>query len=407
MASSTATWSSPDPAIPSIGGRAGDDFAAWVEAAAVGRHPPDRRPDHRRRRRHRGAAAAAGVGVGRPRLHHRRDLRRAEPRREPDDRDHRAGRRRAAPRSLTVPAPFDYRQIVNRTVTGRPGSGQLLWPEQRPGETGPDDRRNDSRRGAGRRGSASRSATRRSGSRRRCDSGSSAAGIEVTGGAFDVDDAVPAPDRAAATAIFTHRSRPLAELAQPMLKDSINLYAEAVLRLNAAPGAFPTNDAALEGVTQAARGVGRRGPPSSSSSTARACRDATSITPEALLAVLRRMHDPAGTSPFMTGLPVAGVDGSLASRMRGTPRRRKRPRQDRDDVQHPIAGRLRDDRRRRAAGVRGDGEQLRRAGRAAVQAIDAIAALAASGARSAVRLRLTYAMSADVGFRPAPRGRSK
>ena len=42
------------------------------------------------------------------------------------------------------------------------------------------------------------------------------------------------------------------------------------------------------------------------------------IAPEAVLTVLRRMHDPSGQSPFMTALPVAGVDGSLAGRMKGT-----------------------------------------------------------------------------------------
>ena len=73
-------------------------------------------------------------------------------------------------------------------------------------------------------------------------------GIEVTGDAVDIDDVVPAPARDAATVIYTHRSRTLAEIAQPLLKDSINLYAEALMRLNAVPGVFPTNDAALEGL---------------------------------------------------------------------------------------------------------------------------------------------------------------
>jgi D-alanyl-D-alanine carboxypeptidase len=40
---------------------------------------------------------------------------------------------------------------------------------------------------------------------------------------------------------------------------------------------------------------------------------------ETLLAVLQRMHDPSGTSPFVTALPVAGVDGTLSERMRNTP----------------------------------------------------------------------------------------
>ena len=40
------------------------------------------------------------------------------------------------------------------------------------------------------------------------------------------------------------------------------------------------------------------------------------IAPEALVAVLQRMYDPSGGSPWMTALPVAGRDGTLAGRMR-------------------------------------------------------------------------------------------
>jgi D-alanyl-D-alanine carboxypeptidase/D-alanyl-D-alanine-endopeptidase (penicillin-binding protein 4) len=42
------------------------------------------------------------------------------------------------------------------------------------------------------------------------------------------------------------------------------------------------------------------------------------IAPEALIAVLLRMYDPAGSSPWMTALPVAGEDGTLEARMKGT-----------------------------------------------------------------------------------------
>ena len=42
------------------------------------------------------------------------------------------------------------------------------------------------------------------------------------------------------------------------------------------------------------------------------------ISPDALLAVLQRMYDPTGNSPFMQALPIAGVDGSLSNRMKST-----------------------------------------------------------------------------------------
>jgi D-alanyl-D-alanine carboxypeptidase/D-alanyl-D-alanine-endopeptidase (penicillin-binding protein 4) len=142
-------------------------------------------------------------------------------------------------------------------------------------------------------------------------------GIEVTGEAVDIDDVAPTPNRDTMTVLFTHRSHPISEIAQPLLKDSINLYAEALMRLNAAAGAFPTNDAALEGLRKRLDSWGI----SSSSyqlvdGSGLSRRDA--ISAEAVLALLERMADRSGMSPFVTGLPVAGVDGSLAGRMKGT-----------------------------------------------------------------------------------------
>ena len=42
------------------------------------------------------------------------------------------------------------------------------------------------------------------------------------------------------------------------------------------------------------------------------------IAPEVLVAVLQRMYDRTGASPWMTALPVDGRDGTLALRMQGT-----------------------------------------------------------------------------------------
>jgi len=43
---------------------------------------------------------------------------------------------------------------------------------------------------------------------------------------------------------------------------------------------------------------------------------------ETLALVLQRTYDVDANSPWMTAFPVAGVDGTLASRMRGTPAER-------------------------------------------------------------------------------------
>jgi D-alanyl-D-alanine carboxypeptidase/D-alanyl-D-alanine-endopeptidase (penicillin-binding protein 4) len=207
------------------------------------------------------------------------------------------------------------RPLRNRAVTGAAESPQLLWPEQRPGEPFLTIA-----------GSIPAGAAP---ARLRVSVGNPtlwfasvlrhtlvSGGIEVTGEAIDVDDVAELPQRYAPV-LHTHRSATLAEIAQPMLKESINLYAEAVLRLNAAAAVVPTNDAALEGLRTRLRswgiadeawqivdgsGLSRR----------------NAVAPEVLVAVLQRMYDSSGRSPWMTALPVAGRDGTLDTRMRGT-----------------------------------------------------------------------------------------
>jgi len=89
------------------------------------------------------------------------------------------------------------------------------------------------------------------------------------------------------------------------------------MRLNAAKGVFPTNDAALEGLRKRLTAWGL---PDGSyqlvDGSGLSRRDA--ISPEAIMTILQRMSDPSGASPFLTALPIAGVDGSLAGRMKGT-----------------------------------------------------------------------------------------
>jgi D-alanyl-D-alanine carboxypeptidase/D-alanyl-D-alanine-endopeptidase (penicillin-binding protein 4) len=144
-----------------------------------------------------------------------------------------------------------------------------------------------------------------------------ASGIDVTGAAADGDDVgLNSPD--AASILYTYQSHALSDIARPLLKESINLYGEAVQRLNASGPPPRTNDQALEGMKQR---LVSWGVPADAfqlvDGSGLSRRDV--VTPEALLTVLTRMYDPAGVSPWMTALPVAGVDGTLAMRMKGTP----------------------------------------------------------------------------------------
>jgi D-alanyl-D-alanine carboxypeptidase/D-alanyl-D-alanine-endopeptidase (penicillin-binding protein 4) len=227
------------------------------------------------------------------------------------------GAAEGAPTIVTLDPHAGSRPLINRTATGPPRSTPLLWPEQRPGEpaltiagvipAGAEPMRLAVAVGNPTLWFASVLRNRLI-----------EAGVAVTGEAVDIDEASPAPDRAASTLLFTYRSSTLAEIARPMLKESINLYAEALMRLNAGPDVFPTNDAALDGLRKR---LASWGVPDDSyqmvDGSGLSRRDA--ISPVALLTVLQKMYDPAGSSPFMTALPVAGVDGSLEGRMKGTP----------------------------------------------------------------------------------------
>jgi D-alanyl-D-alanine carboxypeptidase/D-alanyl-D-alanine-endopeptidase (penicillin-binding protein 4) len=217
------------------------------------------------------------------------------------------------PATLSLDPRALGRPLLNRTVTGAADTAPLVWPEQRPGEL-----------------SLTIAGTIPLGAQPMplgISTGNPTLwfasvlrnrlieeGITVTGDAVDVDDVVPAPDRVGATTLFTHWSPTLAEIARPLLKDSINLYGEAVMRLNAPQGSFPTNDAALEGL---GKRLAAWGLPDGSyqlvDGSGLSRRDA--ISPEAIVTILRRMSD---VPRFLDALPIAGVDGSLASRMQGT-----------------------------------------------------------------------------------------
>lgn len=221
------------------------------------------------------------------------------------------------PAALGVEPRAASRPLANRVLTSAAGVPQRVWPEQRPGEPFLTIAGSVPVGAAPARLTVSvgnptfwfASVFRHQLQRQ---------GIEVDGDAWDIDDVLPQPQREAAPVLYTHRSRPLGDIVQPLLKESINVYAEAVMRLNSPPGQLPTNDAALERFNQRLDGWGV--PPGAQQlidGSGLSRRD--TISADALLVVLRHMYEPALSSPFMTALPVAGVDGSLRERMRNTP----------------------------------------------------------------------------------------
>jgi serine-type D-Ala-D-Ala carboxypeptidase/endopeptidase (penicillin-binding protein 4) len=144
-------------------------------------------------------------------------------------------------------------------------------------------------------------------------------GIDVRGAAVDIDEVSDAP-ASGGTVIVSYQSPPLSTLAVRLMKISQNLYAESLLKtLAAAPGVVPT---AAAGWTAAQRIFDRWGIPPGSLIQ----RDGSGltrydfVTPEALVAILVHVdRDARLKGPFEASLPIAGRDGTLANRMKGTP----------------------------------------------------------------------------------------
>ena len=187
-------------------------------------------------------------------------------------------------------------------------------------------------------------------------------GIEVRGPAVDIDYITDPPRREDGVTLVTHRSAPLSALAVTMMKLSQNLYAETLLRTM---GDREVRDVAsgreaaltvldgwqvdpLDVLLADGSGLSRY----------------DLISANALSTVLARVAADATMGPtFEASLPVAGQDGTLAGRMSGT-RAEGNARAKTGSFSNARAHSwLRSHCRRRAPGLRDDGQQLRHATR--------------------------------------------
>lgn len=221
------------------------------------------------------------------------------------------------PATIELPAEARDLPVMNAARTGAAGTRTSLWPEFRPGE------RALTLNGTIAIGEKPVAIPVAAGNptewfARAVRNRVLAAGIDVAGQAIDVDDLPVRPDWTGADVLHTHRSPRLAEIAKPLLKDSINLYAEAMLRLATGPSGLRTSDAGLDAVRARLEswGVPKEGIQIVDGS---GLSRRNVVAPETLLAILQRFYDDTGASPFMQALAIAGRDGTLASRMKGTP----------------------------------------------------------------------------------------
>jgi D-alanyl-D-alanine carboxypeptidase/D-alanyl-D-alanine-endopeptidase (penicillin-binding protein 4) len=144
-------------------------------------------------------------------------------------------------------------------------------------------------------------------------------GIDVRGRAVDIDDIQDAPSRDDGVAMIAYRSPPLRVLSDRLMKASQNQYAETLLRTLGLTADTPHADAGSGASVADAifKGWGIGG--------SLILRDGSGlsrynyVTPEALVSILTHIdRDEKLRGPFVASLPVAGKDGGLANRMKGT-----------------------------------------------------------------------------------------
>ena len=147
------------------------------------------------------------------------------------------------------------------------------------------------------------------------------AGIDVRGEAMDIDDLAEPPPRESGTLLVSHRSPPLSDLAQTMMKLSQNLFAESLMNAVGASDSTSVDGGTNDGLGTVRTILQAWNIPASSVVVA----DGSGLsrynlaTPDALVTILTHVyHDDRLRDPFEAALPIAGQDGTLAQRMKGT-----------------------------------------------------------------------------------------
>lgn len=149
------------------------------------------------------------------------------------------------------------------------------------------------------------------------------AGIEVTGAAVDADRLVEAGEALAPAApLFAHRSPPMREILPHFMKPSQNQIGEILLktlgRERRDAGSYPAGRAVVDSLVR----VWGLNPRQLSMADGSGLSRYNLVAPDLLLGLLRYMAGSPHFDVWYASLPVAGVDGTLASRLRGTPAER-------------------------------------------------------------------------------------
>lgn len=145
------------------------------------------------------------------------------------------------------------------------------------------------------------------------------AGIAVGGGSLDADDDPARGKPADATVLFTHTSPPMREILAGFMKPSQNQIGEMLLktlgREHRGTGSARAGAAVVDSLARAWGLPPRLLAQADGSGLSRY----NLVAPAFLVSLLERESRSPNAAVFEAALPVAGRDGTLASRMRGTP----------------------------------------------------------------------------------------
>ncbi len=145
-----------------------------------------------------------------------------------------------------------------------------------------------------------------------------AEGIEVGGGPADLDDRAERPTKEDIETLFVHQSPTLAEIIDPFMKRSQNQIGEMLMRyLGAAAADIGSIRAGREAVEATLTDWGLT-PKSYIYVDGSGLSRYNYVSPDALVRLLRVMARRPEFDVFYESLPIAGVDGTLRRRMRGT-----------------------------------------------------------------------------------------
>ena len=146
------------------------------------------------------------------------------------------------------------------------------------------------------------------------------AGIEVAGAPVDADRLAEVGQTVApATALFVYRSPPLREILPHFLKPSQNQIGEILLKTLGREQRGIGSAAAGRAVVDSLIRVWGLNPRQLSMADGSGLSRYNLVAPDLLIGLLQHMERSPNFDVWYAALPVAGVDGTLANRLRGTP----------------------------------------------------------------------------------------